>query len=53
MNPTAYRARRIAIARAAPVDSPADVARPFVWIAAIAFTAGFWGYLALAPLFAR
>ena len=53
MNPTANRAPRVAVARAARIDSPADVARPFVWIAAIAFTAGFWGYLALAPLFAR
>ena len=34
-------------------DSPADVARPFLWIAAIFFNAGFWGYLALAPLLAR
>jgi hypothetical protein len=45
--------RPIAVARTARFDSPADVARPFVWIAAIAFTAGFWGYLALSPLLGR
>lgn len=44
MRPTA--ASRVA-------DSPAEVARPFLWIAAIFFSAGFWGYLALAPLLGR
>jgi hypothetical protein len=43
----------MAVARAARIDSPADIARPFLWVAAISFTAGFWGYLALAPLLAR
>jgi hypothetical protein len=42
-----------AVARAIPADTPADVARPFVWIAAIAFVTGFWGYLAAAPLLGR
>ena len=45
--------RAIAVSRARRMDSPADVARPFLWIAAIAFTAGFWGYLALEPLLGR
>jgi hypothetical protein len=36
--------------RAVPMDDPRDVARPFVWIAAIAFMTGFWGYLAALPL---
>ena len=45
--------KQIAVSRAQRIDSPADVARPFVWIAAIFFSAGFWGYLALAPLLAR
>ena len=48
-----HQTRRIAVSRAQRIDSPADVARPFLWVAAIAFTAGFWGYLALAPLLAR
>jgi hypothetical protein len=26
-----------------------DIARPFLWIAAVSFTAGFAGYVALAP----
>jgi hypothetical protein len=43
--------RQIAVSRAP--DSPAEVARPFVWVAAISFATGFWGYLALAPLLAR
>jgi len=43
----------VAISRAQRIDSPAEVARPFAWIAAIAFTAGFWGYVVLAPLLAR
>jgi hypothetical protein len=45
--------RQIAVSRAQRIDSPADVARPFLWIAAISFATGFWGYLALAPLLAR
>jgi hypothetical protein len=45
--------RQIAVAAAHRADSPADVVRPFLWIAAICFAAGFWGYLALAPLLAR
>jgi hypothetical protein len=42
-----------AIARARRFDDPIDVARPFVWIAAIAFATGFWGYLAALPLLSR
>jgi hypothetical protein len=45
--------RQIAVSRAQRIDSPADLARPFIWIGAIAFSAGFWGYLALAPLLGR
>ena len=45
--------RHVAVSRALRIDSPADVARPFVWIAAVSFATGFWGYLALAPLFGR
>ena len=45
--------RQIAVSRALPIDSPADVARPFVWIVALFFSAGFWGYLAVAPLLGR
>ncbi len=44
------RDRPRAIAKAQRIDDPVDVARPFVWIAAIAFLAGFWGYVAAAPL---
>jgi len=39
-----------AVSRAENADDPIDVARPFVWIAAISFVAGFWGYMAAAPL---
>jgi hypothetical protein len=28
------------------MDHPIDVVRPFAWIAATAFAAGFWGYMA-------
>ena len=42
--------RQIAVSRAERIDNPADVARPFVWIAAVFFMTGFWGYLAVAPL---
>jgi len=30
-------------------DDPADVIRPFLWVAGIAFSTGFLGFLALAP----
>ncbi len=53
MKSNGYPVRRSAVARAQRIDAPADVMRPFVWVAAVAFAAGFWGYLALAPLFAR
>jgi len=42
-----------AISRAETADDLGDVARPFVWIAALAFMTGFWGYLAALPLLAR
>jgi hypothetical protein len=32
------------------MDSPIDVIRPFVWIWAICFATGFWGYFAIHPL---
>jgi hypothetical protein len=32
------------------IDHPADVARPFVWIAAAFFATGFYGYLAFSSL---
>jgi hypothetical protein len=32
------------------MDSPIDVIRPFVWIGAIFFATGFWGYFAVHPL---
>ena len=41
------------VSRAATIDDPVDVARPFVWIAVLAFMTGFWGYLAVAPLLGR
>jgi len=53
MSSSGHQPRRIVVSRAQHIDSPADAARPFVWVAAIAFTAGFWGYLALAPLLTR
>ena len=34
----------------ADADDLSDVVRPFVWLAAVAFSAGFWGYLALTPI---
>ncbi|HEX3917861.1 MAG TPA: hypothetical protein VHW60_11025 [Caulobacteraceae bacterium] len=34
-------------------DDPLVVARPFAWIAALSFAAGFWGYLAIGPLIGR
>ena len=42
-----------AVSQAARADDPIDVARPFVWIAAVAFMTGFWGYLAMLPLLGR
>jgi len=42
-----------AISRAEPASDPVEVARPFVWIAALAFMTGFWGYLAALPLLGR
>jgi hypothetical protein len=53
MASSGHQPRRIAVSRAQRLDSPADIARPFLWVAAISFTAGFWGYLALSPLLAR
>ena len=37
-------------AQAQRFDDPIDVARPFVWIAVLAFATGFWGYMAMLPL---
>jgi hypothetical protein len=34
-------------------DDPIVVARPFAWIAFLAFAAGFWGYMAILPLMGR
>ena len=34
----------------ARLDSPTEIIRPFVWIWAVFFATGFWGYLALNPL---
>ena len=42
-----------AAVRAERVDDPVDVARPFIWIAAISFATGCWGYLATLPLLGR
>jgi len=39
--------------RSRRLDRPADVVRPFVWIAAVFFALGFAGYMALAPLLSR
>ncbi len=36
--------------RTARIDRPIDVIRPFAWVAAVSFAAGFWGYLALNPV---
>ena len=41
------------VSQAATADDPVDVARPFVWIAAVSFATGFWGYLAALPLLGR
>jgi len=41
-----------AVSQVARADHPVDVARPFAWIAAVAFLSGFWGYLAASPLLA-
>ncbi len=47
------QARSRTASRALRLDDPVDVARPFVWIAAVSFMAGFWGYLAAQPLLGR
>jgi hypothetical protein len=39
-----------AISRAHRIDEPADVIRPFLWLAVFCFAAGFSGWLALSPL---
>jgi hypothetical protein len=38
--------------RSVELDSPADVARPFIVVAAACFAAGFYGYLAVSSLLA-
>jgi hypothetical protein len=40
-------------ARVRRFDDPIDVARPFAWIAVLAFATGFWGYMAMLPLMGR
>jgi hypothetical protein len=35
--------------RAARSDQAAEVIRPFLWVAGIAFSTGFMGFLAIAP----
>jgi hypothetical protein len=40
-------------AKALRYDDPIDVARPFAWIAVLAFAAGFWGYMSILPLMGR
>ena len=35
--------------RAARSDQPAEVIRPFLWVAGLAFSSGFLGFLAVAP----
>ena len=42
-----------AISQAERSDDPIDVARPFVWVAAVSFATGFWGYLAALPMMGR
>jgi hypothetical protein len=42
-----------AVSRAHRIDDPIDIARPFVWIAALFFIAGFSSYLTLSPILAR
>ncbi|HEY2709100.1 MAG TPA: hypothetical protein VGI95_13695 [Caulobacteraceae bacterium] len=44
---------RRAVSQAQRIDDPIDVARPFLWIAALSFTTGFAGYMAIAPLLLR
>ena len=44
---------RPAIARLEKIDQPADIVRPFVWTAALFFSRGFGGYLAIANFIAR
>ena len=31
------------------IDHPADVMRPFLWVGALGFLIGFYGYLAVLP----
>jgi len=50
---TAPRPGPRAVSRAHRIDAPIDVARPFIWIAALSFAAGFVGYLTLGPLLVR
>ena len=37
--------------RTARISRPIDVIRPFALIAAVSFATGFWGYLALHPVY--
>ena len=37
----------------ARVDSWNETLRPFAWLGVLSFVAGFWGYMAFAPLIAR
>ena len=34
----------------ARLDNPTEIIRPFIWIWAVFFATGFWGYFALNPL---
>jgi hypothetical protein len=38
--------------RSVELDTPADVARPFIVVAAVCFAAGFYGYLAVSSFLA-
>lgn len=35
--------------RVARIDQTAEIIRPFLWVAALAFSTGFLGFLAIAP----
>jgi hypothetical protein len=37
----------------ATADDLADVVRPLLWIASLAFATGFWGCMIVAPLLGR
>jgi len=37
--------------RTVRISNPIDVLRPFALIAAVSFATGFWGYLALNPVY--